>query len=869
MLGDSGVPVLLTQERLSGLLPAYTGQIICLDAGWEALSSEPASNPPKAAAPHNLAYVIYTSGSTGKPKGAMNAHAGVCNRLLWAQDQYRLTEADVVLQKTPFSFDVSVWEFFWPLLAGARMVLAQPGGHRDPDYLVKLIVEERVTLCHFVPAMLGVFLAHPGVERCRSLRHVICSGEALSYPLQERFFSILPAQLHNLYGPTEAAVDVTHWTCQRNGKLNIVPIGRPVANTRAYILDSDFRPVPVGVPGELYIGGVQVGRGYHKRPDLTAERFIPDPFHGTPGARLYKTGDLCRWLPDGNIEYLGRLDFQVKIQGNRIELGEIETALCRHPAIATAVVVAHDDGTNGKHLAAFIVTSDAGSPTAEELREFLKQKLPAFMLPARFVFLEQLPLLPNGKVNRKALIVPATPDRQRERTYMAPSDQTERRLIQIWESLLGLNSIGIQDDFFELGGQSLLAVRLLAEIERDFEIQLAMPAIFQAPTVEALARAIRNRRQPGLRVVQPDSSPRTSSLVPIQPLGSKPPVFCISGVGGGVFVFRILARHLGTDQPIYGLQPPEPDGKQPALLTIPDIAKHYISEMRALQANGPYLLAGFSFGGMVAFEMASQLRAQGQSIGLLLMLDSELSSDANALSVSARVKNRWNIYQLHLRRIIFEPNRAAYLKGTIRARAKLIYKIYEVLGRPVPPSVLSLGTILDIQTFAGNNYTPGVYHDRITLFRCRVRPAMEKFGYDLGWSKAARGGLDVYDVPGDHHSMWTEPHVRTLVSKLRTCLDHAREAGNGNQNPVAAESEPASTLREVSDVSGEWTIPAAAPRQRTTRARSASTDAVNSDSTLAFNTSSTAKKLALIAILVSLVLGLNAILFLSYRIQGH
>ena len=784
LLEDSGVAVLLTEEGLRGLLPSYSGRILCLDGGWASLSGEEISNPPGAAAPHHLAYVIYTSGSTGTPKGAMNSHRGVCNRLLWAQDQYRLTEADVILQKTPFSFDVSVWEFFWPLLAGARMVLAKPGGHRDPAYLVKLMVEERITVCHFVPAMLGVFLAHPGVQSCRSLRHVICSGEALSYRLQEQFFSLLPAQLHNLYGPTEAAVDVTHWTCERNSKLNIVPIGRPVANTRAYILDSNLCPLPIGEPGELYIGGVQVGRGYHKRPDLTAERFIRDPFQSDAEARLYKTGDLCRWLPDGNLEYLGRLDFQVKIQGNRIELGEIEAALCRHPAVATAVVVARDDGASGKYLAGFIVGSQAGSATAEELREFLKQKLPAYMLPARFVFIEQLPLLPNGKVNRKALTIPATPGR----TYVPPSDPTERRLIRIWESLLGLHSVGIQDDFFELGGQSILAVQLLAEIERDFEIQLAMPAIFQAPTVEALARLIRNRRQPGLQLVPPDNSARASSLVPIQPAGSKPPVFCISGVGGGVFVFRILARHLGADQPIYGLQPPEPDGKHSALLTVPDIAEHYIHEMRAVQPQGPYFLAGFSFGGMVAFEMASQLRRQGHSIGLLLMLDSDLSHDTNEQSVSARAQNRWNVYRTHFSRVIFGPNRAAYLKGTIRARAKLIYKIYAVLGRPVPPSVLSLGTVLDIQTFAGNNYIPGNYYDRVTLFRCRVRPASETFGYDLGWGNAARGGLDVYDVPGDHHSMWTEPHVRTLVSKLRTCLEHAREASGDERHSLAAKA---------------------------------------------------------------------------------
>ena len=258
--------------------------------------------------------MIYTSGSTGKPKGAMNTHRGICNRLLWMQDQYGLTAADTILQKTPFSFDVSVWEFFWPLLVGARLVLARPGGHREPAYLVDLIREQQVTVLHFVPSMLGIFLDQPGVEHCLSLRHVICSGEALPFHLQEQFFKLLPAQLHNLYGPTEAAVDVTHWTCQRDSERKFVPIGRPVANTQIYVLDGNMQPVPIGVPGELYIGGVQVGRGYHNRPELTAERFLPDQFSGKPEARIYKTGDLCRWLEDGAIEYLGRMDFQVKVR---------------------------------------------------------------------------------------------------------------------------------------------------------------------------------------------------------------------------------------------------------------------------------------------------------------------------------------------------------------------------------------------------------------------------------------------------------------------------------------------------------------------------------------------------------------------------
>jgi len=376
MLEDAGAPVLLTQSGLLGRLPGHNGRVVCLDADWERIAREDVANPATATVADNLAYVIYTSGSTGKPKGAMNTHRGICNRLLWMQDQYGLREADKVLQKTPFSFDVSVWEFFWPLLAGARLVVAEPGGHRDPAYLVKLIREQGITVLHFVPSMMRVFLEEPGVEGCESLRHVICSGEALPYDLQEEFFRLLPSQLHNLYGPTEAAVDVTHWTCRRGDERKVVPIGRPVANTQIYILDRHLKPVPMGVAGELHIGGVQVGRGYHRRSELTAEKFIPDPFSTDPKARLYKTGDLCRWLADGAVEYLGRMDFQVKIRGFRVELGEIESVLRSHPEVREAVVLARQDTPGDPRLVAYIVPRSEGpsdAPEAETFTEYVDE----------------------------------------------------------------------------------------------------------------------------------------------------------------------------------------------------------------------------------------------------------------------------------------------------------------------------------------------------------------------------------------------------------------------------------------------------------------------------------------------------------------
>ena len=325
MIEDTKVPVILTQQHLMQRLPQVAARVICLDSEWDAIASESGRDLEGEATANNAAYVIFTSGSTGRPKGAVNEHRGIVNRLLWMQDEYHLTSEDRILQKTPFSFDVSVWEFFWPLQVGAQLVIAKPGGHRDNAYLIDMIRNHGITTLHFVPSMLQMFLEEPEVKSCISIRRVICSGEALSYELQKRFFERLNTELHNLYGPTEAAVDVTYYECQRESNLRTVPIGRPVANTRIYILDPSMQPVPVGVGGELHIGGVQVARGYLNRPELTAEKFIPDPFSEDPEARLYKTGDLARYLPDGNIEYLGRMDYQVKIRGLRIELGEIES----------------------------------------------------------------------------------------------------------------------------------------------------------------------------------------------------------------------------------------------------------------------------------------------------------------------------------------------------------------------------------------------------------------------------------------------------------------------------------------------------------------------------------------------------------------
>jgi len=491
MLEDANPPVLLTQQRLSPMFNSYGEKVIAVDTPGT-FYQFPEERPLPVAAPDNYAYVIFTSGSTGRPKGAINTHRGIVNRLCWMQEEYGLNAGDRVLQKTPFSFDVSVWEFFWPLMTGATLVVARPGGHRDAAYLARLIADERITTLHFVPSMLQIFLEEPLIADCKTLRRVICSGEALPVELERRFFRQLDAELHNLYGPTEAAVDVTSWRCRPASSLATVPIGRPIANTQIHLLDSRMNPVPAGVAGELCIGGLNVGLGYLNRSELTAEKFVPDPFRDAPGAHMYRTGDLARYMADGAIEYLGRLDHQVKIRGFRIELGEIEAVLNQHPAVRESVVVAVEHATGEKRLAAYLVPAGDEPVDVAKLSAHLRVSLPDYMVPATFNVLHRLPLSPNGKVDRRALpapeITPCLDDSTT--TFDPPRTFTEELLAQLWCAALGVDRVSRGDDFFHLGGHSLLAAQLASRIRTTMRVDLPVRRIFEHSTLAALAASI-------------------------------------------------------------------------------------------------------------------------------------------------------------------------------------------------------------------------------------------------------------------------------------------------------------------------------------------------------------------------------------------
>ncbi len=503
MVRDAGVAVMLSEARwlargLEGLEVATgsSGTVVSLEQAAAQLESESKANVASGVRGENLAYVIYTSGSTGQPKGAMNTHGAVRNRLLWMQEQYQLGQDDAVLQKTAFSFDVSVWEFFWPLLTGARLVLARPGGERDSEYLVETIKAQQVTTVHFVPSLLQMLLEDRGLEGCKSLRQVFCSGEVLTLELERRFWASSGAELHNLYGPTEAAIDVSYWRCARTEpERRSVPIGRPIANLQLYILDRAGQPVPVGVSGELYLSGVGVGRGYHQRPELTAERFVPNAFSGAAGGRSYRTGDLARFLPGGEIEYLGRMDEQVKIRGFRIELGEVEAALSRHEGVAETVVVARRAaGASHLQLIAYVVARAGAEVNRSDLRLYLKQALPDYMVPAAFVLLEAMPLTANGKLDRKALpaaeVVQAAPER-----FVGPQTETEQAIAQIWREVLNHEQIDINSNFFDIGGDSLLLLRANARLRQALDRDLSIVEMFRYPTISSFAGYLNQQPQ--------------------------------------------------------------------------------------------------------------------------------------------------------------------------------------------------------------------------------------------------------------------------------------------------------------------------------------------------------------------------------------
>jgi len=510
MLDDTKAPVLLTDSSLAAQFPAFSGRLVCLDKYRNDFAQESTENLCCNASPNNLAYVIYTSGSTGEPKGVMIPHNALVNHMSWMQSVFPLSGNDRVLQKTPFGFDASVWEFFAPIISGAQLVLAAPGLHKDASMLVHVMKQQAITVIQFVPSILENIKECPELSECTSLKRVFCGGEALNSRLLQSFLAKLDVPVCNLYGPTEACIDATYWLSNKNFNSSTAPIGRPIHNTQIYILDH-LQQVPIGVKGEIYIGGDGLARGYLNQPELTAEKFIRHPFNNDPQARLYKTGDLARWLADGTIEYLGRNDSQVKIRGFRIEFGEIEATLRQHPHLRDVAVDLYEPLPGDKRLVAYLVASGDSVLTLSELQDFLKPQLPEFMIPSAFVFLDELPLTPNGKIDRKTLPVPDMTRQDLNADFIAPRNQVEEQLAEIWCDVLRINRVGIHDNFFELGGQSLLATQVIIRVSGQLSVDIPLSSLFETPTIAELAKLIENAKASTTNDSSPIISQRRSA----------------------------------------------------------------------------------------------------------------------------------------------------------------------------------------------------------------------------------------------------------------------------------------------------------------------------------------------------------------------
>jgi amino acid adenylation domain-containing protein len=774
MLEDAQVSVLVTQQPLVENLPWLATHVICLDADWEVIAQGCDDNLNSETTSGNLAYVIYTSGSTGRPKGVAIAHQSTVAFIHWARSVFTPEELAGVLVSTSICFDLSVFEIFVPLSSGGAIILAENLLH-----LSHLPSKNQVTLVNTVPSVLAELLR--GNSLPSSVQIVNLAGEPLHNTLVQQLYRQETIQcVYNLYGPTE---DTTYSTYVRAEKGEREPsIGRPISNTQVYILDPHLQPVPIGVTGELYIGGDGLARGYLNHPELTSQRFIPHPFSDKPNMRLYKTGDLARYMPDGNIEYLGRLDHQVKIRGFRIELGEIEAPLRQHPQVRETVVVARKDTSGSKCLVAYIVAVQRQPSVINTLRSYLQEKLPEYMIPSAFVLLDTLPLTPNGKVDRHALPAPELSGRTVEEGFVAPKLTIHYQLVQIWEELLEARPIGITDNFFHLGGHSLLAARLIARIEQVFGKKIPLPTLFAGPNIEYLANALQQQTDAGTR----------SPMVAVQTGGSKRPFFFLHGdFRGGAFYCFPLARYLGSDQPFYVLEPYRGDLCIPP--TLEALAAAHIKSLRTIQPEGPYLLGGFCNEGLVAYEIARQLYADGQTVDLLVMLDTEAPAAQAPLRLARSIISRFgNLMRLgqdkqldcflllrHIYNYLLVPHYRKRLKDSehletvkqveLGRRRDKVGFAFPRHGSIFPTSQALRQDYEAISDWVASGYVPKPYLGKITLFWNSEEPF-----HRVEWRKVAKAKkVEVHIIPGTHMTCLTE-HVHALAEHLRMCLSKAQ-----------------------------------------------------------------------------------------------
>jgi amino acid adenylation domain-containing protein len=748
-------------------------QVVCLDRDWAEIARYDRPTPNQVSLEHQ-AYTIYTSGSTGQPKGVAMTQRALTNLILWQISQPSAIDAPTTLQFAPISFDVSFQEMFATWCVGGKLVLITEELRRDPFALLDLIERQSIERL-FLPFVALQQLAEVAVTSelfPPRLREIITAGEQLQItPSIRKFFDRLAtATLHNHYGPSESHVVTTFsLTAPVENWPTLPPIGRPIANTQMYVLDSELQPVPIGIAGELYIGGVCLARGYLHRPDLTAEKFIADPFSSSPTARLYKTGDLARYLPTGDIEYIGRIDNQVKIRGFRIELGEIEVAIAQFDRVRQAVVIAREDRPGDKRLVAYIVLDPEGAVSQIELRHFLQQILPSYMVPSAWVFLDDLPITPSGKVDRLALPIPSQPSGELDRDSIRPRDRIELQLAEIWQEVLDIDIIGIDRNFFDLGGDSLLAVKLFTKIYKVFQVNLPVAILFQAPTIQQLAQTIR----------QSEWVECWRSLVPLQTRGTKPPFFLIHTCEGELSLFRLLISQLGVDRPIYGLQAQGLDGGVP-FDRVEEMAAHYITEIQTIQPEGPYLVGGKQVGAFIALEMAQQLVDRGLEVEMVVSFGFDFYR-REPLKL-----HEWKDRQIELlskfgasyilnRFTETIGNKIAVIQNRVSAIAYRFFPPRDTLS----PHIQRL--VAGKLSAALHAYVPQVYSGKVAIFRPLENYLGECQKLDrldlIACNELFVGGFEIYYVPGTDaitYTSYKEPHVKTLAQKLQGCLDRDR-----------------------------------------------------------------------------------------------
>ncbi|MDY7049586.1 MAG: amino acid adenylation domain-containing protein [Microcystis panniformis WG22] len=778
MIENVQCPIILTQNHLSERLPVNNNQgMIDIESKWESIAQYSPENIASKVTPNNLAYIIYTSGSTGTPKGTEVLHRNIIG-FIFAVDYVQLDAHQIWLQHSSISWDALTLELWTPLLFGGRCVL-YPGNVINPEDLRKIIKEEGVNILWLTCALFNLMI-DTTPESLLGVKQLITGGETLSVAHVRRGLALLPkTQIINGYGPSECTV----FTCcypiykQLDENLASIPIGKPIGDRKVYLLDRNLQPVPVGVYGEIHVGGASVARGYLNQLALTREKFISNPF--LAGDTLYKTGDLARYLPDGNIEYVGRIDNQVKIRGFRIELGEIEAVLSQNDAVQSSCVIVREDNPGEKQLVAYVVPKLGVKLTSGDLRQFLRDKLPGYMVPGAFVLLEFLPLTANGKIDRRALKAPSnTSDSDR---FIEARNQLELNLVQIWSKVLKIDKISVQDNFFNLGGHSLLAPYLITQIKEQLGKEIAVTTIFQNPTIEQLATIIQT---------EADSS-NQSCLVPIQSQGSKPPFFCVPGAGGRPFYFYHLGRCLGKDQPFYSF---ENDLYQQLgeISRIEDIASIYLQAMQDLQPQGPYFLGGHSYGGNVAFEMAQQLVNQGEQVALLAIIDSSAPTYKDKQILLdyinwdharwlAEVSKGIEVYLDKTIDISYETLQVL----TVEEQLKYALNFFK-LANMLPPNAETRQLEKIVQAYKTSclcliDYLPQqIYPGKITIIRASEEladdPNKDLIAGDcedssLGWSEFSTEPVEIHFVLGNHVSIMVEPHVQILAEELKVCLE--------------------------------------------------------------------------------------------------